>query len=72
MPAPGSIFNIDDDIRSLILRVNASLERVDGFVEEAQRTVRNLNEGITEIRELTGALQVGAAAVADALTKGKS
>lgn len=71
MPAPGSIFNLDDDLRSLMLRVNASLERIDGFVEEAQRTVRNLNEGITEIRELVGALHAGAGAVADALTKGK-
>lgn len=69
---PGSIFNLDDDIRSLLLRVNASLERVDGFVEEAQRTVRNLNEGITEARELVSALHAGAAAVSDALTKGKS
>jgi hypothetical protein len=68
---PGNIFNLDDDIRSLILRVNASLDRVDGFVEEAQRTVRNINEGVTELRELTFALQSGAEAFSEALTKGK-
>jgi len=68
---PANIFTLDDDVRSLILRVNASLERVDGLVEEAQRTIRNANERITDLGELVGALRAGAEAFADALMKGK-
>lgn len=68
---PASIFNLDDDLRSFLLRMNASLERIDGFVAEAQLTVRNLNEGITEARELVGALHAGAEAFSAALTKAK-
>lgn len=68
---PGTIFNLDDDVRSFMVRVMASLERIDGAVAEAQRTIRNLNEGITEARELVGTIQAGAEAFSEALAKGK-
>lgn len=71
MPAPGTIFNLDDDMRAFMLRVVASLERADGLMEETQRTIRNVNEGVTELRELVSAMQSGAEAFSESLTKGK-
>lgn len=62
---------LDDDLRRLVQHVMASLERADGLMEETQRTIRNVNEGVTELRELVSAMQSGAEAFSESLTKGK-
>ena len=43
MPPP-SIFSLDDDARAFMLRVTASLERMDGAVAEAQLLIRDVRE----------------------------
>lgn len=38
------LFSLDDDLRALMLRIAASLERIDAVSEEVIRTVRKIDE----------------------------
>jgi hypothetical protein len=50
MPEPG-IFSLDDDLRSLMLRVNASLERVDLAVERFIRVADVAEKALESIHD---------------------
>jgi hypothetical protein len=63
MPEPG-IFSLDDDLRSLMLRVNASLERVDLAVERfirvadvAEKALESIHDSAERVERILAAVQ---------------
>lgn len=51
------MFGISKNAHSLMLRVVASLDRLDGVLGEAQLLVRNLDGLVTEVRDTLGAVR---------------
>jgi len=58
---PPSIFSLDDDARAFMVRVTASLERVDGAVAEGQLLIRESQALIADVRQLLAAFTAAAA-----------
>jgi hypothetical protein len=48
-----NLFPLTRDIQAFMLRMTASLERIDNVAAEAQILIRNANDAITEIRQIT-------------------
>lgn len=47
-----SILKLSGDVQSFLLRAAASLERIDTATEQVILLTRNLNEGVSEIRQI--------------------
>lgn len=56
-----AIFQLSGDIQAFLLRVTASLERIDGAVSEAQLLIRNANAAVTEVRQTLAGARAGMA-----------
>lgn len=54
-----ALFPFTKDLQAFLLRVTASLDGLDNAIRDAQRLIRNADEGITELRQTVEGLRNG-------------